>query len=159
MFSRISKFWFWHWDGLGPGTPYCSGCIWMRYFWSNKIQRNYKGLKITARICSWSKLWTKRQKTNKQKPNNCHFWRARSKCRVSGVKAGMCPLHATPPKGWANRLSHPSDPTHGHTLPSPHMKNHLTPGGASKGTCYLLLLPRCCSRAPVKLCLNFLSGL
>ena len=32
---------------------------------SNKIQRNYKGLKITVLICSWGKLQTRYKKTVK----------------------------------------------------------------------------------------------
>ena len=40
------------------------------------------------------------------------------------------------------------------------MRNELTPlQGRSKGTCCLFLLPPAAVEAPVKLCLNFLSGL
>ena len=35
----------------------------------NKIQGNYKGLKITACMHSWDKKWTKRYKKTKKKPN------------------------------------------------------------------------------------------
>ena len=35
----------------------------------NKIQGNYKGLKITACMHSWDKIWTKRYKKTKKKPN------------------------------------------------------------------------------------------
>ena len=38
---------------------------------SNKIQSNYKGLKIAACMHSWGKLWTTRYK--KTKEPNCHF--------------------------------------------------------------------------------------
>ena len=56
---------------LGPGTLCCSACIWTNIFSSNKIQRNYKGLKITVCMHSWGKLWTARYKKTK-KPNR-HF--------------------------------------------------------------------------------------
>ena len=50
------------WD-LGPGTLCCSACTWINVSSSNKIQRNYKELKITA--CSWGQLWTTRYKKTK----------------------------------------------------------------------------------------------
>ena len=40
------------WDRLGPGTLHLD----------NRIQRNYKELKITAPMFSWVKLWTIRYK-------------------------------------------------------------------------------------------------
>ena len=101
------------WD-LGPGALCYRACIWTNISLSNKIQKNYKGLKITACMCSWGKLWTTRYQKDKQK-TNCHFWKAGSKNTVSEAKAGYCTclLHWTPPKGWANHLSHPSSPTLG----------------------------------------------
>ena len=100
----------WWWDRLGPGTLCCSVAMraWDKHLLSNKIQRNYKGLKITVCIRSWGKFWTTRYKET-EKPN-CHFPRA-------GAKPGYhpCPLHSTPPKGRANHLSYPSGPTPGHT--------------------------------------------
>ena len=51
-----------------------------------------------------------------------------------------CPLHI---KGWANHLSHPSSLTPGtNSCPS---SEH-----ASKGNCYLFLLPHCCWKGPNK---------
>ena len=45
-------------------------------------------------------------------------------------------------------------------LPSPHIRNQLTaPQGASKGICYLFLLPAAAAGTPIKPCLNFFSGL
>ena len=43
------------WD-LGPGTLCCSACPWTNISSSNRIQRNYKRLKITACLHCWGKL-------------------------------------------------------------------------------------------------------
>ena len=101
------------WD---PLLQCCNAsCTWTNLSSSNKIRRNYKGLKIAARMGGWGKFWTK--DTKRPKHPYCHFWRARSKNRVSRAKAGYCacPLHTPPPKGWADHLRHPSSPTPGHT--------------------------------------------
>ena len=92
---------------LGPGTLCCSACTWTNISLSNKIQRNYKGLIITACMCSWGKFWTTRYKKTKNPT---------ATSGDLGAKAGYCacPLHSTPPKGWVNHLSHPSSPTPGH---------------------------------------------
>ena len=86
---------------LGSGIIYCSACTWINVFSSNKIQRHYKGLKMTACMSSWGKLWTRRYKKTKN-------WTTTS--QKPGTKPGYCtcPLHITPPKGWANHLSCPS---------------------------------------------------
>ena len=57
------------------------------------------------------------KRCKKTKTPNCYFWRAWNKVRVSGEKVEYCtyPLHTTPPKGWANHLSHSSGLTTGHT--------------------------------------------
>ena len=49
------------WD-LGLGILHFSACPWTNISFSNKIQRNYKGLKITACMCRWEKVWTVRLK-------------------------------------------------------------------------------------------------
>ena len=74
------------WDRLGPGTLCCSTYTWTNVSSSNKIQRKYKELKMTTCISNWARLWTTRYK--KTKETHCHFWRARSKIRVSWAKAG-----------------------------------------------------------------------
>ena len=57
----------WNWGQLGPGTPCYNACPWTSVFSSNKIQRNYKGPKVTVSVCNWGTLWTTRhQKTNSQ---------------------------------------------------------------------------------------------
>ena len=88
-----------------------------------------------------------------------------------GAKAGgqeqkqgtvHAPLYKIPPKAWAKHLSS-SGPTPGHTPTlTPYKESaHPAPLGeqASKGTCYLFSLPPVAAGAPIKLCLNFLSGL
>ena len=57
-------------------------------------------------------------------------------------KAGCCPWsqYTAPQRGWADGLSHLSSPTHQST-PS-HLRGPAQPlRAASKGTCYLFLLP------------------
>ena len=108
-------------DSMGPGTLCCSACNWTNGSLRNKIQRNYKGLKMTVCTGSWGKLRTKGFKKTKQP--NCYFWRPRSKNWVLGAKAGYCacPLYSILPKGWAHYLSHPSSQTSGHTpILTPH---------------------------------------
>ena len=119
---------------LEPGTLCCNSCTWTNVSWRNKIQRNYKGLKVTLCMCSPGKLWTARYKETKN--FNCDFWRAGCKSRLLRMPAA----HNTT-KGVANHLSHPFRPTPGH-LPT------LTQGGASKqGKLLLVLTPCCCSTA------------
>ena len=52
------------WD-LGLGILCFSACTWTKISCSNKIQRNYKGLKITACMCNWNKVWIVRYKETK----------------------------------------------------------------------------------------------
>ena len=56
------------WD-LGPGTLCCNACTWTNISWSYKIQRNYKGLKITVCMHSWGKFCTKRYKKRPKSPS------------------------------------------------------------------------------------------
>ena len=53
------------WDMLGTGTLCCNACSWTNVSLNNKIQRNYKGLKISVCMHSWGKLWTTRYKKTK----------------------------------------------------------------------------------------------
>ena len=52
------------WD-LGPGTLCCSACTWTNVSSSNKIQRNYEGLKVTVCTHSWGNLWATGYKKTK----------------------------------------------------------------------------------------------
>ena len=109
---------------------------------------------------SWGKLWTRYKET--KTPTTTSEELREGKHRV-GVKAGYCtcPRHIPPPKWWAN-LSHPSGPTRGHTLTLTPYKEPARPPSASKQArepvAYFrfLVLQQ---GPPIKLCLNFLSGL
>ena len=84
--------------------------------WNTKIQNtSYKGLKITVCTVQLGQIMDK--KIQKDQKPKCHFWRAGSKNRGSGEKAGhcTCPLHTAAPKGRADHLSLPSSLTPGHT--------------------------------------------
>ena len=48
--------------------PSCSACSWTSISWSNKIQRNYKALKITMCTHSWGEFWTVRHKKTQKLP-------------------------------------------------------------------------------------------
>ena len=77
----------------------------------------------------------------------------------SGAKAGYCPcpLHRTPPKGWANHLSNPFNLTPGHT-PTFTLCNEpaLPSRGANKRNCYLFFTHPCHCRSPNKALPEFL---
>lgn len=137
------------WVGTRPGTLCCGACTCTNMSPSSKIQRNCKRLKITVCVGNWGELWTIRYKTaSSEEPGaKAEYW-----C--------PCPLHTPPPKGRADNLCQPPDPTPGHTP-------HLTPwkesahpsGGVSRqGNLLIVLLPLCCSRGPIRLSLNFLPG-
>ena len=100
---------------------------------------------------SWGKLCTKRyKKTQKKTTATSKEWEQKQGVRRKS-RYCTCPLHTTPAKGWANHLSHPCAQSLDLPLPSPHIKNQLTPTrGVSKGTCYLFSLLPCCSRGPSK---------
>ena len=129
------------WD---PLLPCYNAYTWTKVSLSNKTQRNYEGIKITTRMRSWGKFWTTRHKETK-KPS-CHFWRAESKSRGSGEKAGYCAcrLHTTPQKGWARHLRHPSGPTPGHT---PTLTPYTEPARPPSGS-ELTRETVICSRSP-----------
>ena len=115
----------------------CSACTWPNVSSSNKMQRNYNRLKITGCMHSCGKLRTTRCKKTKKTPTAIS--------EEPGAKAGYyaCPLHTASPKGWADRLSHPSSPTTDIPLPSPHKRNQLFGKGAREhinSFCYFLQL-------------------
>lgn len=86
-------------EKLEPGTLCFSACTWTNVFSSHKIQRKYKGPKITLCMRSWGKLWTTRYK--KTEKTNSYFEKLRSKTGCREQKQGTihAPLHTTPPKG------------------------------------------------------------
>ena len=97
-----------------PLLQCCSAFTWTNVL-GYKIQRNYKGLKITVCTCSWGKFWTKDTKRPKKSPT--------ATSEELGAKAGgpeekQGTAHAPCTqyqKGWANPLSYPSSPTPGHS--------------------------------------------
>ena len=107
----------WH---LGPGTLCCSAYTWTNISLRNRIQRNYKELKITAYMRSWGRLWTTRYEKTKNPT---------ATSEESGAKAGYCswPLHTAPPRGWADHISHPCGPTHASGPTLTRLRDHLTP--------------------------------
>ena len=150
------------WDRPGPGTwdlllQWYSACAWTNVSLSNKIKRNYKELKITAYMHRWGKFWITRYKKIKKTQNPT------TTSEELGTKAECCEcrLLSTPPKGWANHPSNPSAPTPRHIpTPSPYKEPACPPPrGVSKGNSHLFSLPAARAGAPIKPCLNFLSGL
>ena len=146
-----------NWDKLGPGTQdqgpsaaavQCSHQD--KHFLEQRIQRNYKGPKITVCMPSWGKLWARRYKTMK-KPKG-HFSRAESKSQASGAKAGTvhAPSMGHHQRGGQTTKATPLAPPLDTPLCSPHARNQLAPAlreQASKGTCCLFFSPSsCCSR-------------
>ena len=123
--------WLQLWDRLGPGTLCCSACTWTNSSSSNKIQRNYKGLKITV-MGSWGKLWTARYKKDQKNPT--------AASEEPGAKGGdweqkqdtiqaVCSKPSLPPEPWT------------HPPPLTPCKDQFAPSwGMSKGTFYLFLL-------------------
>ena len=136
------------WVEMRPGTLCCGACTCTNISSSNKIQRNCKRLKIT--VCIWvvgvncgqdTKLPLLRSQEQRQ-----------STCTHT--------LYTHPPKGWAHHLCQPSDPTAGHTPQLTPCKESAHPSGglSRQGNLLFVLLPLCCSRAPIRPSLNFLPG-
>lgn len=88
--------------GLQPKTYY-SPCTWTNNSFSNRIWRNYKGLKTLAHVCSWDKLWTRCKK--KAKPNH------HCVCRKEQKQDTMHDPQSLPSsRRWTDHLSHPYKP-------------------------------------------------
>ena len=145
------------WD-LGLGTLPCSARIQTNISSSNTRQRNSKTLKITACIHSWGKLWTRRYKEIRNPTATPEEWEQKQGAR-SRSRALRKPSAHTTTQGWASCLSRPCGPS---PRPPPLLTLDEDPVcpwlGANKGTYHLLLLPLAAAEAPVKPCLNFLSG-
>ena len=124
---------------------------------SNKMQRNYMGLKTTVCMCSWDKFQTK--DTKNQKTQLPLLKNLEQKKQVLEAKAGYCscPLKSTPPEGQAKHLSHPSGPTPGHTPTLNPYKKQTHPSlreKVSKETSCLFLLLPAKVRSLIKFCLE-----
>ena len=87
---------------VGPGTLSCRTARFTpdALSSSNKMQRDYMGLKITLCMRSWGKFWTKRYKDKKN--IYCHFRRAGSKNLGVREQKSPCTKHhigvGRPPK-------------------------------------------------------------
>ena len=110
---------------LGPGTLSCSAGTWTNVSLSNKLQRDYMGLKITECMCSWGKLWATRYKKTEKPTATSKEHGAQSGSRV----LCMPPIHtatkgvAKPPKPplWPDVWTRPSlHPIEGTSSPLPH---------------------------------------
>ena len=140
-----------NWDSLDPLLQCCNFCTWTNVSLSNKMQRNYMGLKITACLCSWGKFWAKRyKKDQKNKPFTSEELGAKIGCQEQNQVLSTPPAPYTT-KGWANHWSHPCSPTRGHTLTFTPYKEEVCPlpwEAHKQGNLLLALAPCCCSRGP-----------
>ena len=112
------------WDRLESGTLCCKACTWTHLSSSNKTQRNYEGLKVTAHMCSWGKFWTQNIQKDRSPTATSEEPGAKTGCweQKQGTVHILC---TTPPEGWANNLTHPSGLTPGHTPTLPHLRDQL----------------------------------
>lgn len=108
------------WD-MGPGIlcpSSCNACT-RTNISTNKIQRNYKGLKITVYMESWGKLWARRHKNLK---TQLQLFKSREQNRVLCISLACTTTKGVgrPPKPplWPDPWTCP--------LPSTHIRNQLT---------------------------------
>ena len=141
----------------------CSAYSWTNVSLSNKIQKNYKGLKITACICSWGKLWTTRHKKTLNPSATSERLRTKTEGAVVGSKSRV--LHIPPAPNTTKRVGRPfkplSSPTPGHT-PYPHpIEGTRMPrlGEGAREPVTYFRFPLLLAGAPIKSSLNLLSGL
>ena len=115
------------------------------------------GLNITACMCNWDKFWIQKIQSVKKKKPNCYFWGALEQNQGTVLP----PAHTTtkgvgkPPKPpfWPDPWSHPHPHQHKEQACPP------PPGVSKQGDLWFVLTPSCCSRAPLKPCLDFMSAL
>ena len=144
------------WD---PLLQCCNACTWTNVSSSNKIQRNYKELKITA--CMPTQLGQimdneiqrdQKNPTASSEEPGAKAGRQEQKKGTVHSPSTQHHLRGGQTTVWAQPLDTP--------LPSPHIRNQLGPRSASeresKGTCYLFSLSPCCSRGPNKAWPKFL---
>lgn len=143
------------WDRLRPRTFYLSVCTWTNISLRNRMWRNSKGLKITACVGSWGKLWTVKYKKAKAQLLLLSF-----REQKQGTPRDPCTQH---PEGVGRPLRPPLQPDPQIHLPpqsSSHLRNQLPVNSGSKqGHLLLLFTPSCFSTSPHKACLDASSGL
>ena len=135
------------WDPLPS-----SACTWTNVSFSNKVQRNYKGLKITAHMQLGQIRVTGCKKTKNP---------AATSEELGAKSRLLCIPPALSTKGVGKPPKPPLWPNSG-THPYPHGRNQLVAPlqeRVSKQTkLWLVLAPHSAAGASVKPCLNFLSG-
>ena len=108
---------------------------------ATKLQRIYKGLKITSYLSSWGKSWTTRYTETKNPPATYKEPGAKTGCQNQKQGPVHAPCMQYHPK--ANRLSHPSSLTLG---PAPTMTPCQEPAcpfplGSKQGSLLLVFNP------------------
>ena len=97
------------------------------------------------------------------KKPSCYFWRAWSKSRGSGAKAGYCTGPCTQHHLSGGQTTSATPLTQPWDTPYPHSIWRLSPPppqeSGKQGNQLFVLAPPTVAGAPVKPCLNFLSGL
>ena len=125
---------------------------WTNIALSNRRQRTCEGLKRTAYMHSWSKLWKRYKKTKNPTATS----------KVPEAKAGFWKwsLHIAPPRRGTDHPSHPSPRPQTRPYPPPLCgipPPPYPPPGATQGLCYLFSLSVAAAWVPIKPCLNFSS--
>lgn len=135
-------------DRVGPGTLCCSAHNWTNGSLSNKIQRNYKGWKIT--VC------TVRLGQDTKRSNNPAATSEEPGAKTGSWEQKQGIAHAPYTQYTkGGKLPKPTPPAK--PLDTPLFSFHLLllNGRASKGTC-CILAPYHCSRGPSKALPDFL---
>ena len=136
-----------HLRQAGTWDPFLQ-CLHLDISSSNKIQRNYKRLKITACVGRWLKLWTKRYKKAKTQLPLLRFQEQKQ-----GAMHDACTEHH---KGGGQTTQTPSGP-HRSTPPLTPLKEPARPPQRmSKGTCDLFSLPPAAAPVSTKALPEFL---
>ena len=133
-------------DRLGPGSLCCSACTWTNISSSNKIQRNYKELKITMheRLGQIMDNNIKKGKKKKKKIPILTSEEMRAKAEQWARH-----LRTPAPKEYTNHLGHPSDLISGHTPTLTKEQIRPSAPGSEQGNLLLVLVP-----PPIKPCLH-----
>ena len=97
--------------GWDPLLKCCNACTWTHFSSSNKIQRNYMGLKITACMRSWGKFWTQRiQRDQKKTPKPTQLPLLKSLEQKQGVGSKSRVLRMPPARNATRAASKTSQP-------------------------------------------------